>query len=279
LRIFPHNRPALDHEDVPYFGGLPDLLRSAREYTKREIVFVRAGGSVPGNDVFSVPVCISDEKTIGFLVLAPKKKNTQRSPSDAMAERFLRDLAGLLGDAYRWQYALRENEEVNIEQLPLPVVNRSDEKFSLSLREQMKDAVRLMDVDAASLYVLNSVNRTLKLRCSWGLPEERLLDPPRPLSRAMADVEAMLGHAVVLNDDFSLTSYNPPENFQTAACIPVTSNSTIFGTVWFFANETRDFDSREMCFFEVVAGRIAAELECRSVTIELNNRNTDKAIA
>lgn len=276
LRVFPQPRPLLDHEDVPFFGGLPDLLRSAREYTKREIVFVRAGGTPPGDDIFTVPVRISESQTVGHLLLAPKK-NRRRTAADEKAERFLRSLAELLGDAYRWQYAWRAHEESAAANVPLPVIGRSEEKFAQSLREQLKAATQLLDTAAASLYLLDETTRTLKLRSCWGLPEERLLDPPRPLARAMADLEAMLGHAVVLNDEFALESWESPENFPTAVCIPVASNAAIFGTVWFFAADVRDFDAREMGYFEMAAGRLAAELERRAIANELNRRNAQKS--
>ena len=55
--------------------------------------------------------------------------------------------------------------------------------------------------DAIALYLLDEATTELKLRCSWGLPFDRLAAPARPLQGAVADLEALLGHAVVLDDD------------------------------------------------------------------------------
>ena len=77
----------------------------------------------------------------------------------------------------------------------------------------------------------------------------------------MADLEALLGHAVVLNDDSLMATWNAPEDFPTAVCVPVSSPTTLLGTLWVFSNEKRDFNDRETNIMEVVAGRLASDLE------------------
>lgn len=276
LRIFPRPKPLLDHQDVPFFGGLPELLRSAKELSGREIVFVRAGGKMPEEGLFHCPVRLNEQKTIGFLVLAPKRSK-KRTAADEKAERFLHALADFLADAYRWQYAVRQlediaatrpislphsNEASPFTMIPIAAVAtyRRDDQL---LRNILKEAARLIGCCAASLHLLNERERTLKLRSCWGLAEERLLDPPRPLNRSMADLEAMLGHAVVINDAFSKESWESPDPFTSSVCVPVASASSIFGTAWFHAEEDRDFDGRELGYLEMVASRIAVELELR----------------
>lgn len=269
LRVFPKERPVLDHQDIPFFGALPELLQSLRNVTKREILFVRAGAAVPSPEIFSCPVRMDNEKVVGHLVLAPKKTK-RRSQNDELAEQLLRSLADFLADTYRWPYVLRDREESAAAQVPLPQLFRSEERFGRTLRELLKTATQLLEGSAAALYLLDETTRTLNLRSIWGLPEERLLDGPRPLNGSMADLEAMLGHAVVLNNTFALESWGTPELFPTCVCIPVASESTIFGTAWFYCDEERDFDSREMGYMEMSASRLAAELERRAVVNELH---------
>lgn len=280
LRTFPREQPLLDPRDVPFFAGLPDFLKALHAQLGREIVFLKAGGKVPDPELFSCPVRMDDPrkgtpKVVGHLVLAPKKaKSTRRTRTDEKAEQTVCMLAEFLGDAYRWPYAFLAGEEKAACCVPLPRHVVPEEKFGNTLRELLKAAMRLFDGSAAALYLLDEATRTLKLRCVWGLPEERLLEPPRPLHRATADLEAMLGHAVVLNDEFARESWGTPEAFATSICIPVASEATIFGTAWFYIDEEREIDRREMGYLELAAGRLASELERRAAVEEVHRLHT-----
>ena len=77
----------------------------------------------------------------------------------------------------------------------------------------------------------------------------------------MADLEALLGHAVVIEDTNVLRHWNVPEEFPAAVCIPVSTSTTLLGTLWIFSAKRRDFTSRQTNVLEIVAGRLAAELE------------------
>ena len=52
-----------------------------------------------------------------------------------------------------------------------------------------------------------------------------------------------------------------PEDFPAAVCVPVSTPTTLLGTLWVFCNEKRDFNDRETNMLEVVAGRLASDLE------------------
>jgi phosphoserine phosphatase RsbU/P len=101
----------------------------------------------------------------------------------------------------------------------------------------------------------------LKLRCCWGLPSDRLCAPARPLQGALADLEALLGHAVAMEDTDLMRHWNVPEDFPAAVCVPVATPTTLLGTLWIFCAEKRDFDDRQTNVLEIVAGRLAADLE------------------
>ena len=142
------------------------------------------------------------------------------------------------------------------------VPHREEEKH---LAERLEAALlaggEAVGCDAAALYLLDEATTELKLRSSWGLPFDRLTAPARPLQGAVADLEALLGHAVVLNDDSLMATWNVPEDFPAAVCVPVSSPTTLLGTLWVFSNEKRDFNDRETNILEVVAGRLASDLE------------------
>ena len=118
-----------------------------------------------------------------------------------------------------------------------------------------------MGCDAAALYLLDEATSKLKLRSCWGLPLDRLTAPPRMLQGAVADLESLLGHAVVLEDTAMMRHWRAPEDFNAAVCVPVSTSTTILGTLWMFSNKKRDFTAPETNIVEVIAGRVAADLE------------------
>lgn len=154
----------------------------------------------------------------------------------------------------------------------VPMVLRTDDEESPPLAERLEAVLRggaeAIDCQAAALYLLDSATSELKLRSSWGLPRKRLTDPARPLRGALADLEALLGHAVVLTDN-ELRDYwkAPQENFASCVCVPVSRASMPLGTLWAFCREPRDFTAAQTNIWEVVAGRVAADLE-RQVLID-----------
>jgi len=145
----------------------------------------------------------------------------------------------------------------------IPVCERTDEDEHLAnrLESVLKAGANSVGCAAAALYLLDDATSELKLRACWGMPTSRLLDPPRPLRGAVADLEALIGHAVVLQDTQLLPHWKTPEQYAAAVCLPVASPSTPLGTAWFFANETRGFSDQETQILEVIAGRLAADLE------------------
>lgn len=272
LHPFPQPKPLLDHEDVPFFGSLPDLLRSIRSTLGLEIVFVRAGGTLPDMMARCFTIKVEGGKSPGHLVLMPAQHPQESAMTFAQQNEFLSSLALLLGDAYRWQQRFRKYEEELATLVPIPLPNLKDLEFTETLYEILKEAAKILGFHAAALYLLDAGNSQLKLRSCWGLPEERLLDPPRNLHDSLGDMEAILGQAVVLNDDFLLESWNAPEDFATAVCVPVTSTMSIIGTLWFYSDRRRQFDSRDLSLMEMITARLAAELERAALLRELGQK-------
>jgi GAF domain-containing protein len=145
----------------------------------------------------------------------------------------------------------------------VPVVARADEpeRFAHLLESILRGGAEACECQAAALYMLDNATTTLKLRASFGLPIERLMQPPRPLKGAIADLEALLGHAVALERASAFGPWRVPEEFAAALCVPVSSPTIPLGTLWFFSNHPRDFTDRQTNVAELVAGRLAAELE------------------
>jgi serine phosphatase RsbU (regulator of sigma subunit) len=198
------------------------------------------------------------------LILSPARRADDdpapRLPRQQV-EHLAAAIAAVLGelDATRAALTRREAELA----AGVPVVFDSEDSAHLAQRLQasLQAAVESVGATAAALYLLDEATSQLKLRSCVGLPQSRLLDAPRPLKGALADLEALLGHAVVIEDTSLLPHWRCPENFPTAACVPVSTANTPLGTLWIFSDVTRDFTPSQTNVIEVVAGRIAVELE------------------
>ncbi|MEZ6069618.1 MAG: SpoIIE family protein phosphatase [Pirellulales bacterium] len=145
----------------------------------------------------------------------------------------------------------------------VPVAPHADERGHLAERLEaiLRGGAEAVGYEAAALYMLDAATTELKLRSCWGMPKSKLLDEPRDLPTAVADLEALCGNAVVLDDVASLPHWNVPEKYVSAVCVPVSSPTNLLGTVWMFSNESRDLSDEETNIVEIVAGRLAAELE------------------
>jgi len=232
-------------------------------------------------DIWSAPVDRGDGVPGGRLLLTPAERQTpvevqgvdlrtdaQRIDQPAQitvpleqARPLALAVGGMLAEIHRLRHALWQREAELA--AGVPVTARPDDEAHLAERLQsvLKSGADAVGCQAAALYLLDDSTSSLKLRSSWGLQRARLLDLPRPLRGAIADLEALVGHAVVLEDTSLLPHWRAPENFPAAVCVPVSTPSTPLGTLWIFSTTKRDFTAEQTNLIEIVAGRIAADLE------------------
>ncbi len=230
------------------------------------------------------PIRGEAERTTGCLVLEPptaekgerRKKDgkgsnpvkepvvstTRGSEAEAKAIRLLAgSIADLLGELLQARHALRQREAELAAGVPV-IPHREEEKhLAARLEAVLRAGVDALDCHAAGVYLLDEATTELKLRCSYGLPSDCLAAPARPLQGAMADLEMLLGHAVVLDDDSVISTWNVPEDFPAAVCVPISTPTMLLGTLWVFSNEKRGFNDHDTNILEVVAGRLASDLE------------------
>ena len=130
------------------------------------------------------------------------------------------------------------------------------------LEAVLRGGAESLDCQAAAMYLLDEPTTELRLRAHWGLPESRLVEPARLLEGATADLEAMLGSAVVLENEQLFDLWRVPEpEFSAAVCVPISGPSTVMGTFWLFSSRPREFSDRDTNLVEILAGRVAIELE------------------
>lgn len=177
-------------------------------------------------------------------------------------------VGGLLAEVIQLRHALWQREAELAAGVPVMVPAEEDAHLAQRLTAVLQGGAQAVGCQAAALYLLDEATTSLKLRVAWGLPTARLVDPPRPLKGALADLEALAGHAVVLEDTSLLAHWRCPEAFAAAACVPVSTATVPLGTLWVFCDHVREFSAHETNLLEIVAGRIASELEREMLLVE-----------
>ncbi|MBN1854345.1 MAG: GAF domain-containing protein [Pirellulales bacterium] len=185
-------------------------------------------------------------------------------PGDPLYESVYRDLEAWtlsdLGDEYgEPQFGseadrIRNIGSAGIEE-PLPTI-----AFISRITSILRGAADGLGCDAAALYLLDDATTALTIRAMWGLDPQSLVEESRPLKGALADLEALCGRAVVLEDQLMHALWAVPEPCQSAVCIPVATSATILGTLWFFCQTPRKYDQSITNLMEIVAGGLASEL-------------------
>ncbi len=264
-----HVEPSLS-SNAPWCAGqaaLESLCHAFEQATGWRMRYEQHSGDL--GEPWSAPIDGGNGRPGGKLVLAP----ALRQPADSDTERprtaipleNARPLAlavgGILAEMNRLQYAIREREAELAAGVPITARPDDEQHLADRLQAVLKGGAEAVNCPAAALYLLDDATTSLKLRAAYGLPAGRLLDDPRPLRGAVADLEALVGHAVVLEDTSLLPHWKAPEDFPAAVCVPVSSSTAPLGTLWVFSDESRDFTAEETNLIEIVAGRLASDLE------------------
>ncbi len=296
FRDFPVKKKWCDPNDVPFVGSLPETLRVFQKVAGYDLRFFRAGSSENAADeptfenatetsekVARIPVGDPNVKIFGALVLR-SAPNVEPLVPWTTAVALAETLATTLGENYRWRAELVAREaELAVDATTNVELNDDGARLASRLRDVLKTGAKALGgFDAAALYLLDDETTRLKIRALWGLPTDRFLDPPRPLRGARADVEALLGSAVVLNEAYLAEAWKAPEDFDCSLCVPVASETTILGTIWYFSNQKKEIETRELETLELIAGRIVAELEKEKLRQEnerlaVSRRNWEKS--
>jgi serine phosphatase RsbU (regulator of sigma subunit) len=263
---------------VELYTGLPEFCQAFEQATGWPLTFVQRlpSGKCSGaehehqpmtQEAWSAPVEDSSGGLLGYLALAAPAGG-QAQCDAAVARRLAAAVHAALNELQQLRHGiwLREAELA----AGVPIVARSDEPQRLAERLEavLRAGAEAVGCQAAGLYLLDVHTTELKLRSCWGLPRQRLLAPPRGLADAAADLEALAGHAVVLERADLLRSWNVPEEFASAVCVPISSPTVPLGTLWVFSHQPRTFSDAEMNLIEVVSGRLSVELERQTLLTE-----------
>ena len=264
LRIFREENGRTDRSESVLVGSMPEVQRAFQELTGWSLRYQSGPApKQPTGLTWSTPVTPGRGMPPGHLRLTPVGSDISSDmvePPDAV-RHMGSALGGMLAELLGTNHALWLREAELAAGVPVVAGANESEHLAVRLQTVLKSGAESVGCPAAGLYLLDEATTSLKLRSSFGMPRERLSEPARPLQGALADLEAMLGHAVVISDLDRQTHWNPPEDFSAAVCVPVCTPTTILGTLWMFSNDPRDFSEQETNLIEVIAGRIASDLE------------------
>ncbi len=145
----------------------------------------------------------------------------------------------------------------------------AEESLYQSMEESLKRAVDASGSDAAAVYLLDDATSALKMRSCVGLPKNNLAKPPRSLRGALADLEALLGNAVLLENVAIAPDWNCPEPFAAGLCVPIGSSTMPQGTLWLWSDHVRDFSTADIEAAKGAADKILSDIERRVLSSEV----------
>lgn len=132
---------------------------------------------------------------------------------------------------------------------------------------------------AVEAWFLNEQSTHLERRFAWEESDHITLDSdPRSLATSDADLAALAGGAVVLEKPDEVMEWSVPRQAAATVCLPVASDTEIHGTLWIYLDRQKEFTDQELEIVEIVAGRLAIEIErdqlLRTTNIAVNNNLT-----
>jgi serine phosphatase RsbU (regulator of sigma subunit) len=280
LRIIAEEFTPPPAADVSTVAGWRQFCRSYLEATGCLLRFIPGAEPTSPQDVPVVAPQADggqperNRRPFGHLRIDPTDRVREKLSPAHPAVEIARSVAGMLGEILATRTALWEREAELAAGIPLIPHPEEAQHLARRLEEVLRAAATAVGAQAAAVYILDESTSYLKVRAVWGLPLNRLLAPPRILKESLADLEAMLGHAVALETAAQIAHWRPPEPCASAVCLPISTPTTILGTLWVFAQEERSFSERDIDLLEVTAGRVAAELE-REAALQTALQATD----
>ena len=239
--------------------GIPGLRNFAKALRKSTGWQIRNASSSTDFDAWHSP----DGRFTATPVSERSKKPSTVTPLlDAVAE--------MATEVTRLRHELARREIQLAQHRPVRCVPTAEEPLSQRLQSTLANLVRVMQCDAAAVYLLDETSSQLVLQANHGLSLRATVKPPRPLKGAKADLEALAGKVISIADCASQRSWKTPEHYASAICIGLSSGTTSLGTLWLFSDELRDFEQRDIQVLEIAAETVAMEIERFSMLGEVS---------
>ncbi len=209
-----------------------------------------------------------------------------KSTNDTLDTQVLRQIENLAGEVgwladrlHKTERALWEREAELAVGIPVTAHPEDDEAhIAERLQAIVRCGVEAVKCSAGALYLLDEATTELKIRSHWGVDKRVFTDPARLLRGARGDLEALTGHAVVIEKRDELNYWKIPLEFTAAVCVPVSTATMPLGTLWIYSDDARAFEDTDTNLIEMVAGRIALELEREVLIRDAGNRRNGSSL-
>lgn len=129
-------------------------------------------------------------------------------------------------------------------------------------QRRLTSACKQLACQAAAMYLLDEGTSELQLYATVG--DETLqqqLATARTLAASIGDLEALCGHAVVMEQPNYADLWNAPITNVCGICVPIASRKTIWGTLWLFKREAQAFGDEALLDLELIAAQLAEDWE------------------
>ena len=128
------------------------------------------------------------------------------------------------------------------------------------IRQLLTTATEQFGFRSASVWLIDDETHCMNQRFAIG-PDFPSLIGQRHLADCRADVRSMTGNVIVMSDRSETEHWQSPVQCDSAICLPVSSMSNLYGSLWLVAGDGNEVSDRDTCMLEIIAGRIACELE------------------
>jgi len=267
LKLYTERSPKVERPPIEAIGSRPGALRAFQDMTGWSLRYLP--GAEPqqtGERIWTIAVKPGEGSPPGYLRLEPLDSADGAGPSGKAvrfetARALASSIAGMLDELQKTRHVLWQREAELAAGVPLVPATDEESHLAEKLQTTLRGAAEAVDCQAAALYLIDEGTTELKMRSCWGLPFDRLMAPARKMKGELADLEALLGHAVVMENTAMMPGWKSPEDFASAVCVPVASATTLLGTLWVFGTEEHDFTDQQVHIIEIVAGKLASDLE------------------
>ena len=145
------------------------------------------------------------------------------------------------------------------------VVNASLDP-SRVLEEIVRCVTKAMNVKACSLRLLVAEGKRLKLGASYGLSSDYLHKGPILIKESGLDQKVIKGKTILIKNaqtdkQFQYGERAKAEGIKSVLVVPLIIEKKAIGVLRVYAEETREFDEREVKFVEAVANLSAISID------------------
>ena len=285
LKLYTERSPKVERPPIEAIGSLHGILRAFQDITGWSLRYVagaepKVGAeSKPASErTWTAPITPGEGSPPGHLRLEPlDSASVAGAARTAMGFETARALAsaiaGMLEELQKTRHVLWQREAELAAGVPLVPLSDEESHLAEKLQTTLRGAAEAVDCQAAALYLIDEGTTELKMRSCWGLPFERLMAPARAMKGELADLEALLGHAVVMENTAMMPGWKSPEDFASAVCVPVASGTMLLGTLW---GRSARFYRSANTYYRDCGGKAGLGLGTRNAAARRSGRGSDE---